>query len=203
MSRKGGSPRVLLFDLGGVIVDFRGAEGADAMTKGAHGLDYCRANWWRLPELDLLERGRLAPEFFADAFIREWRLDLDRAGFLNGFKHWVTRVFDGAPGALKGLGARHRLACLSNVNAVHWERCRELGVAELFDDCFLSHELGLRKPEPEIYVRVAAALDVAPSEIFFFDDVEANVDAAIAAGMRAAIVEKGDVGAALARAGVT
>ena len=196
------APPVLLFDLGGVIVDFRGAEGADAMTKGAHGLDYCRENWWRLPELDLLERGRLAPELFADAFIREWRLDLDRAGFLDGFKRWVTGVFDGAPGALAGLGARHRLACLSNVNAVHWERCRELGVAELFDDCFLSHELGLRKPEPEIYAWAAAALGAAPSEIFFFDDVKANVDAAIVAGMRAVLVENGDIRSALARAGV-
>lgn len=197
-----GAPPVLLFDLGGVIVDFRGAEGADAMTKGAHGLDYCRAHWHRMPELYLLERGRLAPEFFADAFIREWRLDLDRAAFLDGFKHWVTRVFNGAPEALKGLGARHRLACLSNVNEVHWERCRELGVAGLFEDCFLSHELGLRKPEPEIYARVAAALDVAPSEIFFFDDVKANVDAAIVAGMRAVLVENGDIGSALARAGI-
>lgn len=196
------TPPVLLFDLGGVIVDFRGAEGADAMTKGAHGLDYCRANWWRLPELDLLERGRLAPELFADAFIREWGLDLDRAGFLDGFKHWVTGVFEGAPGTLAGLGARYRLACLSNVNAVHWERCRELGVAELFDERFLSHELGLRKPEPEIYAGVAAALGIAPSEIFFFDDVNANVAAAIAAGMRAVLVENGDIGSALARAGV-
>lgn len=195
-------PAVLLFDLGGVIVDFRGAEGSDAMTKGAHGLEYCRANWWRLPELDLFERGRLSPEHFADAFIREWGLGLDRAEFLRGFKQWVTGVYDGAPGALADLGMRSRLACLSNANIVHWERCRELGVAELFDDCFLSFELGLRKPEPEIYARVAAALDAAPRDIFFFDDVEANIDAAITAGMRAVLVENGDIKSALIRAGV-
>lgn len=196
------SPPVLLFDLGGVIVDFRGGEGMRAMTGNAYTIDFCRDQWWRLPELDLLERGAISPAQFADAFIREWRLDLDRDAFLDGFKHWVVGVFEGAPALLGDLRARHRLACLSNVNPAHWERCLELGVAELFDDRFLSHELRARKPEPEIYARVADHLGVAPSEIFFFDDVAANVHAAIAAGMRARLVQNGDVRSALIGAGL-
>lgn len=195
------APPVLLFDLGGVIVDFRGGEGAHALSKGAHSLDYCRDNWWRLPELDLLERGALAPELFADAFIRKWRLDINRAAFLHAFRHWVAGVFDGAPETLATLARTHRLACLSNVNPVHWDRCLELGVGEMFETHFLSFEMRLRKPEPEIFARAAGDLGVDVSDIFFFDDIKANVDAAIAAGMRAAIVEKGDVKAALARAG--
>ncbi len=197
----GKTPSILLFDLGGVIVDFRGGEGLFAMTKGAYTLDHCRDQWWRLPELDLLERGALSPEAFADAFIACWRLDLDRGEFLAGFKQWVRGQFDGVDRLLGALGARHRLACLSNVNPVHWARCVELGVDAMFQTHFLSHEMGLRKPEPEIYARVAAALGVTPGEIFFFDDVEANVDAAIRAGMRAALVEKGDGRSALENCG--
>lgn len=193
---------VLLFDLGGVIVDFRGGEGMHALTGGAYDLDFCRDQWWRLPELDLLERGALSPDGFADAFIRKWRLDLDRAAFVHAFRHWVVGVFDGAPEILGALAQEHRLACLSNVNPVHWERCLELGVGGMFGTHFLSHEMRLRKPEPEIYARVATDLGVPPREIYFFDDVPANIDAAIAAGMRATLVEKADVGTALARVGL-
>ncbi|MFZ5616550.1 MAG: HAD family hydrolase [Pseudomonadota bacterium] len=196
------SPPILLFDLGGVIVDFRGGEGLRAMTEGAYPIEFCRDQWWRLPELDLMERGAISPELFADAFIREWRLDIGRDAFLRGFKHWVLGVFDGVPALLGDLGARHRLACLSNVNPTHWARCLDLGVDSLFDECFLSHELRLRKPEAEIYARVAKDLGVAPSDVFFFDDAPANVDAAIAAGMRAALVENRDVRSALVSAGL-
>jgi len=193
--------KVLLFDLGGVIVDFRGGEGLQDLTKGAYSLDFCRDQWWRLKELDLLERGAISPESFADAFIREWRLDIDRAAFVDDFKHWVRGVYDGVPALLDALRPQARLACLSNVNPAHWERCVELGVDRLFETRFLSHEMGLRKPEAEIYRAVAEALGEAPRDIFFFDDVAANVEAARAAGMRARLVERGDVRPALCGAG--
>lgn len=192
---------VLLFDLGGVIVDFRGGEGMNAVTGGVHGVDFCRDQWWRLPELDRLERGSISPEEFAAAFIARWGLDLDCAAFVEAFKRWVVGVHDGAPEILAMLRRRRRIACLSNVNPAHWERCVELGVHEYFEACYLSHELGLRKPQPEIYRTVASRLGVAPREIFFFDDVPANIDAARAAGMRAALVCNHDVAATLSQAG--
>lgn len=197
-----GAPPVLLFDLGGVIVDFRGAEGMDEATRGAHGLDFCREHWWRLPELEALERGAIAPAQFADAFLREWSLDLDRAQFLDAFKCWVRGVYPDAPDLLRQLATDRRLACLSNLNALHWERCVELGVEELFDAHFLSFELGARKPAQEIYAHVIEALDRPAAEIIFFDDVEANVEAARAVGMDAILVAKGDLRSALAQAGV-
>lgn len=197
-----GPPEVIVFDLGGVVVDFQGAEGMRAMTAGAHDLDFCREHWHRLPELDLFERGAVSPALFADAFIREWRLGLDRAQFIDGFRRWVRGHVDGAPELLRSLKGRYRLACLSNLNEVHWERCVELGTPSLFDAHFLSFEMGVRKPEPEIYARVAAALGIAPSAISFFDDLRANVDAARRAGMRGFLVEGSDVRAALAAAGI-
>jgi len=193
---------VLLFDLGGVVVDFRGAEGLDELTGGAHGLEFCRDHWWRLPELEQFERGTIAPDFFADAFTREWRLDLEREAFLEAFKYWVRGVMPGAPDVLRSLAKTRRLACLSNLNVLHWERCVELGVDALFEKHFLSFELGARKPGREIYAHAAEALDAPAHEIAFFDDVPANVEAARAAGMRAFQVIHGDLTSALLEAGV-
>jgi putative hydrolase of the HAD superfamily len=195
-------PAVLLFDLGGVIVDFRGGEGMNAVTGGAYGVEFCQDQWWRLPELDRLERGAISPEEFAAAFIARWGLDLEASAYVHAFKHWVVGVYEGAPEILASLRRRGRIACLSNVNSAHWERCVELGVDRLFDACFLSHELGLRKPEPAIYEEVSKRLGVPPDDIHFFDDVPANVDAARAGGMNAALVEKGGLEAALVACGL-
>jgi putative hydrolase of the HAD superfamily len=58
---------------------------------------------------------------------------------------------------LASLRSRFRLAALSNSNELHWERnSRDLGVTDLFEVAISSHQVGLRKPDPRIYL---AALD--------------------------------------------
>jgi putative hydrolase of the HAD superfamily len=53
----------------------------------------------------------------------------------------------------------------------------------LFDTVVLSGEVGMRKPEKEIFLHAADTLGLAPSECVFIDDMEANVAAAQACGM--------------------
>jgi putative hydrolase of the HAD superfamily len=48
---------------------------------------------------------------------------------------------------------------------------------------FTSHELGLRKPDPAIFRRVAEIIGVPAARIRFLDDAPANVEAAAATGM--------------------
>ena len=53
----------------------------------------------------------------------------------------------------------------------------------LFDTVVLSGEVGMRKPEKEIFLHAAETLGLAPAECVFIDDMEANVAAAQACGM--------------------
>ena len=53
----------------------------------------------------------------------------------------------------------------------------------LFDAVVLSGEVGMRKPEKEIFLYAAKTLGLAPAECVFVDDMEANVAAAQACGM--------------------
>jgi putative hydrolase of the HAD superfamily len=59
--------------------------------------------------------------------------------------------------------------------------------AELFDAVVISCEVGMRKPEPRIFYHAARLLGVRPAECLFIDDVQANVDGAIACGMTAVL----------------
>ena len=53
----------------------------------------------------------------------------------------------------------------------------------LFDAVVISGEVGLRKPDPEIYALAAREVGVPPAECVFVDDIAANVRGAVAAGM--------------------
>jgi epoxide hydrolase-like predicted phosphatase len=54
---------------------------------------------------------------------------------------------------------------------------------ELFDAVVISGEVGMRKPEPGIYLLAAERLGKAPEECVFVDDLGPNVRGAAAVGM--------------------
>ncbi len=56
---------------------------------------------------------------------------------------------------------------------------------ELFDDVVLSYQVGVAKPNPEIYILAAKRLGVRPEQCLFVDDKETFCDAARSVGMRA------------------
>ena len=55
----------------------------------------------------------------------------------------------------------------------------------LFDRYYFSDEIGLVKPEREIFEYVISDLNVTPGRIAFFDDTPINVEGARQAGMNA------------------
>jgi hypothetical protein len=61
------------------------------------------------------------------------------------------------------------------------------GLAHLFDEVVLSGDLGIVKPNPEIYNHALEKLHVAASEAIFVDERKVNVDAAETCGIRSLI----------------
>jgi epoxide hydrolase-like predicted phosphatase len=54
---------------------------------------------------------------------------------------------------------------------------------EMFDAVVISGEVGLRKPQPEIYLMAAGRIGLQPSDCVFVDDFRVNVEGAEAIGM--------------------
>jgi epoxide hydrolase-like predicted phosphatase len=59
---------------------------------------------------------------------------------------------------------------------------------ELFDAVVVSCEIGVRKPDPEMYAHVTEALDAAPAATVLLDDFAGNVNGARAVGWQAILV---------------
>jgi putative hydrolase of the HAD superfamily len=162
---------VLLFDLGGVLVDWDGTTPLVELTGGRLDREAARRFWLTSPWVGRQDLGQCSVEDFADGAIAELGLDISRAAFIDAYLGWVRGVFPGTQALLGTLSGRYRIATLTNNNAAHFARITgELDLGRYFDDVFASHEIGLKKPDPAIYRYVTEALGVAPEQIAFFDD---------------------------------
>jgi glucose-1-phosphatase len=178
--------QLLLFDLGGVLVDYDPIGPLTALLPKPVDRHSMVRRWADREELRRLETGRCPPEQFAAAVIDEFGLRLTPEEFLAHFALWDRGPLPDAVALLRSLRGRRRLACLSNNNPVHWSRlCAVFGIDREFDATYLSHEIGVMKPDRRAYEHVLAAEDVPPQSVVFFDDNADNVAAARAVGIDA------------------
>lgn len=182
----GGAIRCVLFDLGGVLVRFRGVERvAEWLGDPEVGEEHWR-RWLASPSVRDFEIGRLSPEEFAAAFLGEFELDLGPEELLDELRAFVSGPLPGAVELLDELRPGYLVACLSNTNRLHYpETFRRMGLLERFDSVFASCETGLLKPALEAFHHVATELELEPGRILFFDDARLNVEAATALGFAA------------------
>jgi putative hydrolase of the HAD superfamily len=75
------------------------------------------------------------------------------------------------------------LALLSNAGPDYGSYFRHGPLAGFFSACYVSGELGLLKPHPEIYRHVLDDLGLTPAETVFIDNRESNVAGAEALGI--------------------
>lgn len=95
----------------------------------------------------------------------------------------LVRGQDPAPGAVDFLGRMRRrgvrVACISN-DVAEWSAARRRlhGVEPYVDHWTVSGEVGVRKPDPEVFERFARDAGVDPRSCLFADDRVPNLDAA-------------------------
>jgi putative hydrolase of the HAD superfamily len=181
--------KVLLFDLGGVLVDVAPVDRMLASLGLPTEPDLHR-RWVSIEPWIQLEVGEINGPAFGQAFVDAFALDLDPARVIEEFEAWNLGFYDGAVETLSALRGRHRTAVLSNTNEIHWKRLSgEMSVPTLVEAAFASHLIGLRKPDVACYHHVAAELGVTPEDLVFFDDNAANIEAALGLGIDAHRVE--------------
>ena len=187
----------IIFDLGGVIINLRKQDCIDAFKAlGYASVDKMLSEYRQDGEFLALEEGRVSPE--------EWRAIIRK----NIAKPVTDQQIDDAFNAflvdlpieklrmLRALKSRYRIAMLSNTNKVMFEskipelfKIEGFTIEDYFDDFFLSYKMGMSKPSPEIFIKVAEGLGIEPCEALFIDDSQANVDAASKLGFQTLCVE--------------
>lgn len=172
---------VVVFDLGGVIVDLSGLE----RFLLRHNIDPTSfwPRWLGAGTHAGFERGDIDADEFAVAFVAEFRLSISPDEFITEFTHWPSGLMPGARELVSSINVP--TATLSNTNPIHWHGTLMTDLATMFDRHFPSYQLGLAKPDPAIFERVVSLLEVPAPDVVFFDDNEINVVSARSVGLQA------------------
>jgi putative hydrolase of the HAD superfamily len=178
----------LLVDFGGVLTSnvfdsfrqFCEAEGLDPDTVKQKFREDPRA----LGELRLLEKGEVSEEEFAERF-----------GPVIGVENTdglVDRLFAGMEPDEAMIDAVKRAregGVKTGLISNSWGHGRydRSAFPEMFDGVVISGEVGLHKPEPEIFELGAEKVGLSPEQCVFVDDLRENCAGAEAVGMTAVL----------------
>lgn len=193
--------KVLVFDLGGVLIDLYversfmalASMGVDAsiLTERA-----CLLNGMMMK----YDRGDISTEemfgYMASQLPVAVREEMGETLDARLHEVWEMMLGDYAPYKFECLrrmrGCGYRVVMLSNINDGHWgevERRFEATMGEplsnFFDALYLSYRMRLRKPEPEIFRELLSKENVTAADCLFFDDSAENCEVARSLGMDA------------------
>lgn len=189
MARTTDCPKVLLFDLGGVLVQWDGIDAVLDLCPDGVDREVVRRFWIGSPWVQKFERGDCTDMEFARAVVGEFDLSVSADAFLAEFETWVSAPLPGALELLDSLRGRYITACLSNTNATHWRRIRDdFGFGPRLDHCFLSYAIRRVKPSTDCFEYVLQELGQPPHAVAFFDDNPECAEGAAKAGLRAWVV---------------
>lgn len=175
---------VILFDLGGVLIELAGVEKMLEWSPGLGTTDELWRRWLHSDAVRRFETGAIGRQDFATAVTAEFGVPVGPDEFLAAFTWWPRSVFPGAMELLATMRERYRLASVSNTNEIHWARFSEAWSLDAsFHHNFPSHLVGKLKPDAEYFLHVLDAVDVPAERVLFIDDNTINVEAAAKLGM--------------------
>lgn len=196
----------LLFDLGGVIMDLdrdRCVRAFEAL--GMKDADDFLGVYGQKGAFLALESGEIgAGEFHEAVKPLIGRPDVTDAEIDTAFNQFLVGIPVHRLEALRELRKDYGIYLLSNTNPIMMEgkipeEFRKEGreMADYFDGIFTSYEAKCCKPGKAIFDYAGKEGGLVPEETLFFDDSQANVDAARSYGFKAVLVKPGDEFAAL------
>lgn len=184
----------IILDFGGVIIDVDYHRAADSFRKtGAVGFEKLYSKKAQAGFFDAFEKGIISDEQFRKEVRNHLPAGISDVQIDAAWNSMVDSIplprFD----FLQRLKKNYRLFLLSNTNSIHardftsklniqfGERCLE----KIFEKIYLSFQIGMRKPDAEIYNHVMNENQLSHSETVFIDDSIQHVEGARHAGLTA------------------
>lgn len=188
----------LIFDLGGVIVDLDPERTLEefANLSGLPEKDVVDV-YVRHPAFHAYETGKLGEEAFRNSIREMFNLQSTDAEIDHCWNAMLLGIPDEKLRLLNNLKKHFTTLALSNTNSIHLRCINEVMLnGKVLDTYFhrahYSHQIGLRKPDPEIYRCVLNSENLTPEKTLFLDDNPDNIAAAKALGIQAELIAHPD-----------
>jgi glucose-1-phosphatase len=193
--------RNIIFDLGGVIINIDYDRTAAAFRNlGLDNFDeiYSKAKQEKI--FDKLETGHLHEDHFRDELLKHLPKNVTVA---DVDKAWNAMLLDFPTSRLDfiyELKKHYRIFLLSNTNFIHIREFLPIADEQVgkdrfeaaFEKIYYSCEVGMRKPDMEIFEFVLNENNLVAAQTLFIDDSPQHIEGALKTGIHAELLLPGE-----------
>ncbi|TDW48517.1 putative hydrolase of the HAD superfamily [Flavobacterium sp. 270] len=174
----------IIFDFGDIFINLD----KQATISGLQKLGMTEWNA-EMDRLNLMfETGDISHELFVSGFQKELP-NASREDFLEAWNAVLADFPLYRLEFLQMLSKKYRLFLLSNTDSIHIETFEnKTGVSfysdfyQCFEKVYFSFEIGMRKPNPEVFQYLINKHELSPKRTLFIDDKKENTDSAASLG---------------------
>lgn len=191
--------RHIIFDLGGVLlnIDYRLTENAFAAL-GITGFTEIYSQLRQTPLFDDLETGKISRKDFILSLQEKTGIQLTDEQICTAWNAMLLDLPLKRLQLLQQLRPYYDLVLLSNTNEIHeaaftkaLQENNGIQLGHFFDKIYLSHRIGLRKPDAAVFEKVLADNHFKASETLFIDDSPQHIESAAKLGIQIVFLKKG------------
>lgn len=185
----------LIFDFGGVLLDLDYQKTFDAFGQLLNQpITRDNADEIMGSCLQEFERGEMNNETFIWNIQHLKQGNIEPVAIIRAYNAMLLGIRPEIFPFLKDLRKEYKVFLLSNTNALHIRYVmqnileKQYGIRDwnaYFDGVYYSHEMGMRKPDAEIYETLVQKENLDPNASIFIDDLQENVSAAMLCGLHA------------------
>ena len=192
----------IIFDLGNVIIKIDSKRTVNAMKE--LGFDNFEESYPLLRQSDLfdfLEKGLITPEKFHADLQAHFNHQVSSAKIDDAWNAMLLDFPKKRIKLLQNLKSKYRLFLLSNTNIIHYHKYNQdlkgqygIELKSLFEKVYYSFDMGMRKPDLEVFKYVIKDSNLKPIETLFVDDSAENIESANKLGLKTLFIDvsKGD-----------
>jgi putative hydrolase of the HAD superfamily len=187
----------LIFDFGGVLINLdRNLCIQNFKQLGVQNLEKVLNDYAQSGFFEQLERGQINAEKFREEIrnmtsnpLTDSQIDLAWCSFLQDIP---TEKLD----LLIELRKKYRILLLSNTNSIHIQYSldrftyKDRSLCDYFDKCYLSYEMGMAKPDAEIFEALLSDAQLKAGECLLLDDGAKNIEQAHKLGIQTYLVKE-------------
>ena len=187
----------VIFDLGEVIIDLNGQAVEDGLySASGKELDY-QELILSSPLMHLYETGKISEGEFRSGIMELLSVSFSDQQFDEIWNLMLGQVPISRVALMGELMSAFQVMILSNTNPIHQRKFDQMVagqsggkvMSDFVHHAHYSHDLGLRKPDEEIYMHLISLHTLTPQRTLFLDDRIDNIEAARATGIDAVQVE--------------
>lgn len=189
----------IIFDFGGVIINIDYNATIEAFRNlGITNFDdlYSQAQQNRL--FDQIETGEISEQRFINGLLEILPKGITPYQVIHAWNAMILDVPEETIKLLSQLQGKYKLFLLSNTNSIHieyawkhWYKTTSQKPEDLFSKVYLSFEMGMRKPNSEIFSFVCYEQKLNPETTIFIDDSIQHIEGAKTIGLNTIHLDSG------------